>query len=46
MLVISTARKRGEDVGAKDFFFVGLKVTPALLFVGSLGLLVTFGFIR
>jgi arsenical pump membrane protein len=46
MLVITSARRRGEDVGAKDFFFVGLKVTPAPLGVGALGLLVSFSLIR
>jgi arsenical pump membrane protein len=46
MLVITSARKRGEDVGAKDFFVVGLKVTPALLLAGALGLLVSFSLLR
>jgi len=46
MLVITSARKRGEDVGAKDFFFVGLKVTPVLLLVGAIGLLISFSLLR
>lgn len=46
MLVITTARKGGEDVGAKDFFRVGLVATPILLLAGALGLLATSTFLR
>ena len=38
MLVIASARKRGEDIGAKDFFRAGLVTTPFVLFAGSLAL--------
>ncbi len=38
MLVITTARKQGEDVGARDFFGAGLRVTPLLLLASSLTL--------
>jgi len=38
MLVIASARRQGEDVGAKDFFRVGLVATPLLLSAGCLGL--------
>ncbi len=41
MLVIATARKQGEDVGAKDFLRVGLITTPLLLAAAALGLLAT-----
>jgi len=41
MLVIATARKQGENVGAKDFLKVGLITTPLLLAAGALGLLAT-----
>jgi arsenical pump membrane protein len=46
MLVIATARKQGEKIGAKDFFKVGLITTPALLAAGALGLLATGVFFR
>ncbi len=46
MLVITTARKGGEDVGAKDFFKVGLIATPLLLLAGALGLLATAALFR
>ena len=38
MLVISTARKKGEDLSALEFFKIGLIVTPILLLVSSVGL--------
>jgi arsenical pump membrane protein len=41
MLVITSARKHGEDMSPKDFFLVGIKVTPAILVAGGLGLLAT-----
>lgn len=41
MLVITSARKQGEDIGAKDFFVVGAKATPVLLLAGAIGLWVT-----
>jgi arsenical pump membrane protein len=42
MLVITSARKQGEDVGAKDFFLTGLKVTPLLLLAAALTLWIVF----
>jgi arsenical pump membrane protein len=41
MLVMSTARKRGEDISAWDFFKTGLIVTPALLVTCSIVLWLT-----
>jgi hypothetical protein len=41
MLVITSARKHGEDVNAWDFIKVGLKTTPILLASAALGLLIT-----
>jgi arsenical pump membrane protein len=38
MLVITSARKQGEDVGAKDFFAAGVKVTPFILLAAVLAL--------
>ncbi|MEO7719059.1 MAG: ArsB/NhaD family transporter, partial [Capsulimonas sp.] len=38
MLVISNARKRGEDIGAADFFKVGSIATPLILTAAGLGL--------
>lgn len=38
MLVISTARKKGEDLSALEFFKIGLIITPILLLVSSIGL--------
>ena len=38
MLVISGARKKGEDVQASDFFRAGLWATPAMLLAASLAL--------
>jgi arsenical pump membrane protein len=38
MLVITGARKRGEDIGAWQFFKVGVVVTPILLLAASLAL--------
>ncbi|BDI28782.1 arsenic transport integral membrane protein ArsB [Capsulimonas corticalis] len=38
MLVISNARKRGEDIGAADFFQVGSIATPIILLAAALGL--------
>ncbi|HEY9732060.1 MAG TPA: ArsB/NhaD family transporter [Drouetiella sp.] len=38
MLVISTARKKGEDLSALEFFKIGLIITPVLLLVSSVGL--------
>jgi arsenical pump membrane protein len=46
MLVIATARKQGENVGAKDFLKVGLVTTPLLLLAGALGLLATASVFR
>lgn len=42
MLVISSARKRGENVGAGEFFKIGLLVTPFLLVSATLVLWLTF----
>ncbi len=42
MLVITSARKQGEEVGARDFFGTGLRVTPLILLAASLALWVTF----
>ncbi len=36
MLVISAARKRGENIGAWEFFKIGLLITPLLLFTASI----------
>ena len=41
MLVITSARRQGEDVGARDFFGTGLRVTPLILLAASLALWVT-----
>ncbi len=41
MLVISTARKKGEDLSALEFFKIGLITTPILLLVSSVGLWVS-----
>lgn len=38
MLVITSARKQGEDVGARDFFGTGLRVTPLILLTAALAL--------
>ena len=38
MLVITSARKQGEDIGASDFFGAGVKVTPAILLASVLAL--------
>jgi arsenical pump membrane protein len=38
MLVITSARKQGEDVGARDFFGAGLRVTPVLLLASGVAL--------
>ncbi|HEY9772406.1 MAG TPA: ArsB/NhaD family transporter [Planktothrix sp.] len=35
MLVIASARKRGANVSAQDFFKAGIKITPLLLLAGS-----------
>jgi len=37
MLVITSARRQGEDVGAGDFFRVGVRATPVILLAGALG---------
>ncbi len=42
MLVISTARKKGEDLSALEFFKIGLIITPVLLLIASVGLWVSF----
>ncbi len=41
MLAITSARKQGEDVGARDFFGTGLRVTPLILLAASLALWLT-----
>lgn len=41
MLVITSARKQGEDIGARDFFGTGLRVTPLILLAASLALWLT-----
>lgn len=38
MLVITTARKLGVDVGAREFFAAGVRVAPLLLLTASLAL--------
>ena len=38
MLVITSARKKGEDVRASEFFRAGLWTTPAILLAASLAL--------
>jgi len=42
MLVLTTARKRGEEVRGLDFFKIGLIVTPLTLLAAALTLWVTF----
>ncbi|MBV9848687.1 MAG: arsenic transporter [Armatimonadetes bacterium] len=41
MLVISSARRQGEDIGARQFFAVGVWTTPPLLLVSGLALWLT-----
>ena len=41
MLVISSARRGGEDIGARDFFAAGLRTTPLLLLSAGLALWLT-----
>jgi len=41
MLVITSARRHGEDVGARDFFGTGLRVTPLILLAAGLALWVS-----
>ena len=38
MLVISSARRGGEDIGAREFFAAGLRATPLLLLTAGLAL--------
>ncbi len=38
MLVITSARKYGENVGARDLFAVGLRVTPVVTLAAAIGL--------
>jgi arsenical pump membrane protein len=38
MLVITTARRQGEDVGARDFFGTGLRTMPLILLAAGLAL--------
>lgn len=38
MLVITSARKQGEDVGTRDFFGAGLRATPLILLAAGLAL--------
>jgi len=38
MLVITSARKQGENVGARDFFGTGLRVTPFILLAAAFAL--------
>ena len=38
MLVISSARRQGENIGARDFFGTGLRVTPIILLAAGLAL--------
>ncbi|MBV9868195.1 MAG: hypothetical protein JO316_22810 [Abitibacteriaceae bacterium] len=42
MLVITGARKRGEDMGAWEFFRVGIITTPLLLISSAIALWLTF----
>ncbi len=44
MLVITGARKQGQDVGARDFFGTGLRVTPLLLLAAGIALWLTLTF--
>ena len=46
MLVITAARKKGEDIGAWEFFRAGLYTTPLLLLISSLTLALTFLAVR
>jgi arsenical pump membrane protein len=45
MLVISTARKKGEHLSALEFFKIGLFTTPFLLITASIGLWVSLSII-
>ena len=44
LLVLTSARKKGEDIRALDFFKVGLLVTPLTLLAAVLALWLTFHF--
>ncbi len=46
MLVISSARKKGENVGAAEFFKIGIIVTPLLILSAVLTLLLSFDFVN
>lgn len=46
MLVITSARKRGEEVGAKDFFRAGIVATPLILFAGAIALWLVLAILR
>ncbi len=41
MLVITSARKQGQDIGAKDFFLTGLRATPFIIFAAACALWLT-----
>ena len=45
LLVLTSARKKGEDIRALDFFKVGLLVTPLTLLTAVLALWLTFRFL-
>ena len=45
LLVLTSARKKGEDIRALDFFKVGLLVTPLPLLTAVLALWLTFRFL-
>lgn len=46
LLVREAARKKGEDIMAKDFFAIGLCVTPLVLLAATLTLWLTFLLVR
>ena len=46
LLVLTAARKKGEDIGALPFFVVGLGVTPLVLLAATLTLWLTFLAVR
>jgi arsenical pump membrane protein len=46
MLVITSARRQGQDISTRDFFLLGLRVTPLVLLVSGLSLWVMLNLFR
>jgi arsenical pump membrane protein len=46
MLVITSARKQGENVGARDFFGTGLRGTPFILLAAAIALWISLRIFR